>query len=80
VAELNQLALVALEASRNLNEPEIGVRQAEIGNTVLDGCYREPRCRRRSPYRTIDGSCNNLRNPLYGRVYAGNDLCVGNCF
>ena len=28
---------------------------------------REAICNMTSPYRTIDGSCNNLNNPLWGR-------------
>ncbi len=26
-------------------------------------------CPSNSPYRTFDGSCNNIRNPLYGRAF-----------
>ena len=38
----------------------------------LDTCpypdeERRSRCRKSSPYRTIDGSCNNLKHPLWGR-------------
>ncbi len=88
VAELNRLALIAMEASRNLDEPgedplilekfaanadhdvstDIGVRLADTSNTILDNCYEEPFCNRNSKYRKIDGACNNLRVPLYGRV------------
>ena len=30
-------------------------------------CLKIPDCDERYPYRTIDGSCNNIRNPLWGK-------------
>ncbi|XP_033741727.1 chorion peroxidase-like [Pecten maximus] len=38
-------------------------------NQVNRSCpFTNPQCNSRSKYRTIDGSCNNLENPLWGRA------------
>ena len=44
-----------------------GLRQFQVSNTILAGnCPRIPRCNSGAKYRTIDGTCNNLQNPLFG--------------
>ena len=47
----------------------VGIRVADTSNSVLENCYDIPRCDRLDPFRTEDGTCNNLRQPLYGRVF-----------
>ena len=34
-----------------------------------DICPETPKCNPNNKYRTIDGSCNNLRNPKFGQVF-----------
>ena len=41
------------------------------GTPVSEACAAAPVCRRNSKYRTLDGSCNNLRRPLLGRANTG---------
>nr|XP_045598236.1 peroxidase-like [Procambarus clarkii] len=47
-----------------------GLQQFDLSNTIIaDTCPREPVCRERDRfYRTIDGSCNNLDNPMWGQA------------
>ncbi|KAA0184437.1 hypothetical protein HAZT_HAZT009159 [Hyalella azteca] len=45
-----------------------GLRQFPVRNSILaDNCPRAPPCNPRAKYRSIDGTCNNLENPLYGK-------------
>ncbi|XP_033758659.1 chorion peroxidase-like [Pecten maximus] len=53
-----------------------GIRRAlsKVGTNFLVPAKRRcpfsnPRCDSSSQYRTIDGSCNNLNNPLWGRAF-----------
>lgn len=47
-----------------------GLRQFSVGDTILqDTCPQMPYCGEKEEYyRTIDGSCNNLRNPTFGQA------------
>ncbi len=69
---LSELALTSSTAFGRLEEEEsqasVGVRQAVLSNSVLDNCYFTPRCSNRARFRTIEGECNNLRFPLYGKT------------
>ncbi|KAK2704787.1 hypothetical protein QYM36_016995 [Artemia franciscana] len=69
-------ALQVAQASKQLQEslrltPQqagIGLSRFSLTETQLGStCLMQPRCNFRSKYRTIDGSCNNLRIPLLGR-------------
>ncbi len=45
----------------------IATQKLSVKDTALSGtCIQDPVCRP-SKYRTIDGSCNNLKSPLMGR-------------
>ncbi|CAG0917148.1 unnamed protein product [Notodromas monacha] len=70
-------ALVGIEASRNLVreyglsalEAGYGLQKFNLGGANLANvCPPLPNCQRANQqrYRTIDGSCNNLRNPSWG--------------
>ena len=54
---------------------EIQTRTGEFTNVDLQDtalqnvCDRDPVCHRRSKYRSPDGSCNNLREPNFGRSF-----------
>lgn len=39
---------------------------SEIG--LADRCFPKPRCHSSAQFRTIDGSCNNLRFPVWGQA------------
>nr|XP_045591926.1 peroxidase-like [Procambarus clarkii] len=60
---LNRFRLSPLQAG-------YGLQQFELSNTVLsETCPQEPECRERDRfYRTVDGSCNNLDNPMSGQA------------
>jgi len=47
-----------------------GLRQFSVRDTILsDSCPEEPTCGDKEEYyRTIDGSCNNLRNSMWGQA------------
>nr|XP_045598426.1 chorion peroxidase-like [Procambarus clarkii] len=47
-----------------------GLQQFDLSNTIIaESCPRNPACRERDVlYRTIDGSCNNLDNPMWGQA------------
>jgi len=48
-------------------EARDGLLKYSLDNTDLEKyCIEEPVCEQ-SKYRTIDGSCNNLQRPLWGR-------------
>lgn len=41
--------------------------RTEFSRLMAPYCpIREPTCNRNDRYRTADGSCNNIRNPLWG--------------
>ena len=56
-----RLNLTKIQARDGL--PKISLRTTEHEHL----CIREPRCNPNTYYRTIDGSCNNLKRPLWGR-------------
>lgn len=35
---------------------------------LADKCFPQPKCDPISPFRTIDGSCNNLNFPVWGQT------------
>ena len=49
---------------------EIDFSDVDIEDTVLQrNCPPTPKCDKNRKYRTIDGTCNNLRNPRLGQVF-----------
>ncbi len=45
-----------------------GLQKYNLYNTPLSQhCPKIPVCNKKSKYRTIDGSCNNLNYPLWGK-------------
>ncbi len=44
------------------------VRRADVTGTMLQDCYPEILCEPRQRFREIDGTCNNLREPILGKV------------
>ena len=42
---------------------KLSVKDTALANT----CILDPACRPNSKFRSIDGSCNNLKSPLMGR-------------
>ncbi|XP_059081531.1 peroxidase-like [Tigriopus californicus] len=83
---LQRLAVIAMEAARSLRnggkvQPNtIAVRGADTRNTVLEDCYDPITCDQSMRYRTIDGSCNNLRNPLQGREFTPLNRILDNAY
>lgn len=74
--ESHAKALQITEASRSMmNDLSLtraqgghGLRQLPVRQSILaNHCPRIPQCNPRAKYRTIDGTCNNLANPLYGK-------------
>ena len=56
--------------SNNLSneEAEFGLNEFNVSNTIIGNtCPVEPVCPE-TKYRTIDGSCNNLRNKEWGQA------------
>lgn len=39
---------------------------------LADECFSKPNCDIKSPYRTINGSCNNLQHPVWGQYNTAN--------
>jgi len=61
VSMLNDLSLTKDQGMHSL-------RNIPVRNTLLSGnCPSAPRCNTNAKYRSVDGTCNNLRNPLLGR-------------
>ncbi|XP_062612030.1 peroxidase-like protein [Saccostrea cucullata] len=55
------------EAHRKvISDPEI---TASFQRAMAPFCYEMPVCDTQNPYRTADGSCNNLYNPLLGKAF-----------
>jgi len=60
-AMLNDLTLTKEQGMHSL-------RSLPVRNSLLAAnCPVAPRCNQNLKYRTIDGTCNNLQNPLYGK-------------
>ncbi|KAF6034053.1 hypothetical protein EB796_007635 [Bugula neritina] len=57
------------EISSNNNKPGRTWSLGTLGQAPTPACWIKPapRCDPNSPYRTIDGSCNNLNNPTWGQ-------------
>ncbi len=68
VGELNRLGLVAVEAARSLGGERNGARQADVSGTILEQCFPEIICDPDARFRESDGTCNNLKIPILGRV------------
>ena len=47
---------------------------------LRDICPETPKCNPNSMYRTIDGSCNNLRNPNFGQVFTPLQRLIPNAY
>lgn len=76
VSSMEQLSFIGMYTARNLLGT-MGIKQSQynqfnFANAKLQGtmmeitCPRRPSCNPTSPYRTPDGSCNNLGNPKLG--------------
>lgn len=66
----------ALQLTRSLGENlNLSPKQLRDGLSLISMrgtpyeqyCLQKPECDPNYPYRTIDGSCNNLRNPSWGQ-------------
>ena len=77
-----------IEIRMNLSNEAAGIatQKIPIKGTALEGtCIPDPDCKL-TKYRTIDGSCNNMKNPLMGRSvtqlgrYQAPKYDDGNCF
>lgn len=76
VPQIEELALIGMDTAKSLiSTLGIGVgqfSQLRFTGAILKGtrmeanCPRRPICDRNAKYRTIDGSCNNLKNPKLG--------------
>ncbi|XP_057375639.1 peroxidase-like [Daphnia carinata] len=76
---LSRGALIAIETTMELgkrfkltpDQTAFGLSQFKLRDTILSNtCPADPICDRktlRSPFRTIDGSCNNIKNPSWGK-------------
>ena len=51
--------------SKDANFVDIDLRTTGLENM----CPDEPNCNPEDKYRTTDGSCNNLKNPLFGKSF-----------
>lgn len=72
MADLGQSAIALMQTARTLSESvgndNSNFANTDFENTVLENeCPAAPFCNRKARYRTIDGSCNNLQNPLFGK-------------
>jgi Animal haem peroxidase. len=60
------------DPSSGLCKPRINKfkAQPEADQNIADQCFasQAPQCNRRTKYRTLDGTCNNLRRPWWGAV------------
>ena len=73
---LNLNGFRALEVTRHLGrrfrlnpfQMRDGLSQVDLYDTDFEQfCLPMPRCNPKERYRSIDGSCNNLENPLWGK-------------
>lgn len=53
---------------------------ASFRRAVSPFCYEIPFCNSRDPYRTADGSCNNLYNPLLGKSFTPQSRILQNAY
>ncbi|KAF7496118.1 Chorion peroxidase [Sarcoptes scabiei] len=66
---INLITTIVIKKKFNLNNEQArdGLYKYSIENTDLEKyCIPEPTCHQ-GKYRTIDGSCNNLQRPLWGK-------------
>ena len=59
----NQLNVLAI--SRGVNSQNLSLVQKKSFNT----CNKVYNCNPFYPFRTADGSCNNIENPNYGQAF-----------
>ena len=63
-------AEAALSLSRGTRQKNVAFEGLDFDNTVLENsCPTVSTCNANSKFRTIDGSCNNLKQPLYGKSF-----------
>lgn len=43
---------------------------------LADRCFPKPKCDPNAPFRTIDGSCNNLNFPVWGQANTANTRII----
>ena len=55
--------------------------QVDFSDVFLgDICPETPTCNPNRMFRTIDGSCNNLRNPKFGQVFTPLQRLISNAY
>lgn len=78
---LAQSAQELVSSMKDLDVRTVNFANADLDNTVLENaCEPQPTCNPNSKYRTIDGSCNNLREPNYGKSFTPLQRILGNAY
>ncbi|XP_015374036.1 PREDICTED: peroxidase-like [Diuraphis noxia] len=71
VLDLNPAKIPSLMAPSK----SIGLLQP-IDIDLADRCFSKPKCDPNAPFRTIDGSCNNLNFPVWGQTNIANTRII----
>ena len=78
---LAESAKVLVSSNTDLDVRTVNFENADLDNTVLENaCEAEPVCNPNAKFRTIDGSCNNLRVPKYGKSFTPLQRILGNAY